>query len=115
MVEKPRLFAKRQQGIAKITPEVDGLLTCSALLRQMREGTQCLLKVPHSFAVGRPRQSLLPCLSTVRQGLVPHLPSQGMVGQAFDLLGHPLARLCRRRTQPVPRDCVGGGGSAASV
>ena len=62
----------------------------SRCLRQMREGAERLLKVPHGLAVGRPRHGLLPRLPAVRQGLVPHLPPQGMVGQAFDLLGHPV-------------------------
>ena len=56
----------------------------------MREGTERLLEVPHGLAVGRPRQGLLPRLPAVRQGLVPHLAPQGMVRQAFDLLGHPV-------------------------
>ena len=68
-------------------------MACSrvcALLRQMREGTERLLEVPHGLAVGRPRHGLLPGLPAVRQGLVPHFAPQGMVGQAFDLLGHPV-------------------------
>ena len=56
----------------------------------MREGTERLLEVPHGLAVGRPRHGLLPRLPAVRQGLVPHLAPQGMVRQAFDLLGHPV-------------------------
>ena len=56
----------------------------------MREGTERLLEVPHGLAVGRPRHGLLPRLPAVRQGLVPHLAPQGMMGQAFDLLGHPV-------------------------
>ena len=63
----------------------------SRCLRQMREGTERLLEVPHGLAVGRPRHGLLPRLPAVRQGLVPHLAPQGMVGQAFDLLGQPVA------------------------
>ena len=77
---------RRAQG----EPEIDGLLACVALLRQMREGTERLLEVPHGLAVGRPRHGLLPRLPAVRQGLVPHLAPQGMVGQAFDLLGQPV-------------------------
>ena len=57
----------------------------------MREGTERLLEGPHGLAVGRPRHGLLPRLPAVRQGLVPHLPPQGMVGQPFDLLGYPLS------------------------
>ena len=77
---------RRAQG----EPEIDGLLARVACLRQMREGAERLLEVPHGLAVGRPRQGLLPCLPAVCQGLVPHLAPQGMVRQAFDLLGHPV-------------------------
>ena len=80
----------RQERRAQGKPEIDGLLDGVALLRQMREGTERLLEIPHGLAVGRPRHGLLPRLPAVRQGLVPHLPPQGMMGQAFDLLGHPL-------------------------
>ena len=69
-------------------------MACSRVSRclwQMREGTERLLEVPHGLAVGRPRQGLLPRLPAVYQGLVPHFAPQGMVGQAFDLLGHPLS------------------------
>ena len=62
----------------------------SRVLRQMREGTERLLEGPHGLAVGRPCHGLLPRLPAVRQGLVPHLAPQGMVGQPFDLLGHPV-------------------------
>ena len=77
---------RRAQG----KPEIDGLFACVTLLWQMREGTERLLKVPHGLAVGRPRHGLLSRLPAVRQGLVPHLSPQGVVGQAFDLLGYPV-------------------------
>ena len=79
-----------QERRAQGEPEIDGLLARVALLRQMREGAERLLEVPHGLAVGRPRHGLLPRLPAVRQGLVPHLAPQGMVRQAFDLLGHPV-------------------------
>ena len=53
----------------------------------MREGTERLLEVPHGLTVGRPRHGFSPRLPTVRQSLIPHLASQGMVGQPLDLLG----------------------------
>ena len=81
--KSPDGMERRAQG----EPEIDGLLARVALLWQMREGTERLLEVPHSLAVGRPRHGLLPGLPAVCQGLVPHLAPQGMVGQAFDLLG----------------------------
>ena len=54
-------------------------------------GPERLLEGPHGLAVGRPRHGLLPRLPAVGQGLVPHLAPQGMVGQAFDLLGQPVS------------------------
>ena len=83
-------IARWTERQAQGEPEIDGLLARVARLRQMREGTERLLEVPHGLAVGRPRQGLLPRLPAVRQGLVPHLAPQGMVRQAFDLLGHPV-------------------------
>ena len=74
---------RRAQG----EPEIDGLLARRARLRQMREGAERLLEVPHGLAVGRPRHGLLPRLLAIGQRLVPHLAPHGMVGQAFDLLG----------------------------
>ena len=40
---------------AQRQPEIDGLLTRVARLRQMREGTERLLKVPHGLTVGPTR------------------------------------------------------------
>ena len=68
-------------------------MACSRVSRcsgRCGEGAERLLEVPHGLAVGRPRQGLLPRLPAVRQGLGPHLPPQGMMGQPFDLLGHPV-------------------------
>ena len=42
----------RSERRAQGKPEVDGLLTGLALLRQMREHTERLLEVPHRLAVG---------------------------------------------------------------
>ena len=73
----------------------------------MGEGTERLLERPHSCAVRRPRHCLLPRLPAVRQGLVPHLASQGVVGQALDLLGQSVGiQLLQGRdnagVQPAP-------------
>src|SRR5262249_22541942 len=54
----------------------------------MWEGAERLLEVPHGLAVGRPRHGLLSGLPEVHQGLVPHVALQGVMRQAFDLLGH---------------------------
>jgi len=57
----------------------------------MGEGAERLLEGPYCFAVGRPRQGFLSCLPAVRQCLLPHLSSHGMVGQAFHLLDDPVS------------------------
>ena len=73
----------------------------------MREGLEGLLEGGHRLAergaVLGPGASLL----AVGHGLVPHLAPQGMVRQAFDLLGHPvggerLDGLDQARVQPPP-------------
>src|SRR4029453_15460931 len=56
----------------------------------MWEDTERLLEAPHGLAVCRPRHGLLSRLSAVRQGLVPHLPPQGMMGAAFHLPCPPI-------------------------
>jgi hypothetical protein len=66
-----------------------------------------LLTVPHSLTVGRACQGLLARLPAIRQGLVSHLPPQGVVGQAFDLLvqavpGERLKDLDNPRVQGAP-------------
>ena len=58
----------------------------------MRQGMQRLVEIPHGLKVGRPRHGPFSRLPEVHQGFVPYLSPQGMVGQAFDLLGHPVGR-----------------------
>ena len=62
------------------------------MLGQVREGLEGLLEGGHRLAergaVVGPGAGLL----AVGHGLVPHLAPQGMVRQAFDLLGHPVGR-----------------------
>jgi hypothetical protein len=89
--EDPFPLSQREERSAQVETEIDGLREGITRLRQTPEGTERLLEVLHGLAVGRACHGLLPRLPAVRQGLVPHLPPQGMVGQAFDLLGHPVA------------------------
>src|SRR5687767_8502412 len=77
--EDPPKISQRAERIAQGEPEINGLLVRGALLWQMREGAEGLLEGPHSLAVGRPRQGLVPRLPRVCQGLVPHLSTQGMM------------------------------------
>jgi hypothetical protein len=51
-----------------------------ARLRQMCEDAERLLEARHGLAIGRPRHGLVLHLPAVRQGLVPHLAPQGMMG-----------------------------------
>ena len=79
-----------RRAYAQGEPEVDGLLRVSRRSGRCGEGAERLLKGPHRLTGGRPRHGLLPRLAAVRQGLVPHLAPQGMVGQPFHLLGQPV-------------------------
>src|SRR5262249_53802550 len=84
------IVTNRSERRVESKPQIDGLLACVALLRQMMQGAERLLKGLYGLAVGRPRHGLLPGLPEVRQGLVPHFAAQGLVGQAFGLLGPPV-------------------------
>ena len=86
----PGEVARRPERRAQGEPEVDGLLACVARLRQMREGRQRLLEVPHGLAVGRSRHVLLPRLPAVGHRFLPYLTSQGVVGQSVNLFGLPV-------------------------
>jgi hypothetical protein len=91
--DAPRV-PRRQEGIMQDEPEIDGLLTLIPCLRQMWEGTECLLEIPRSLAVGRLRYGLVPGLSAVCQGFVPHLTPQGMVREALDMFGEAVPGGC---------------------
>ncbi len=64
----------------QVTPQIDSLLMQRALLRQMLQGSEGLFVTPDGFARRRALHSLCPGLPTVEEGLVPHLPADGMVG-----------------------------------
>ena len=98
--DTPRV-ARRRSAERRASRRSMACSRVSRCLRQMREGAERLLEVPHGLAVGRPRHGLLPRLPAVRQGLVPHLTPQGMVGQAFDLLGSA----GHQRALRGPRQC----------
>jgi hypothetical protein len=67
-------------------PQIDGLLTQRALFRQMLKGRQSLFVTAHGCARRRALHGLCPSLPAVHQGLVPQLSTDGMVGEAFDLI-----------------------------
>ena len=52
----------------------------------MLQGRQGLFVTPHGFAGRRALHRLRPGLPAIPEGLVPHLPAHGMVGQAFNLV-----------------------------
>jgi len=70
--------------------QINSLLACVAPLWEVLQRRQGALIVLHGLTMGRPSHGLLPCLPAVREGLVPYLPAQSMVRQAFDLFS-PLA------------------------
>ncbi len=67
------MLPEAHAGTAQVTPQINGLLTQRALLRQMLKDCQGLFVTPHGFATRRALHGLRPRLLTIRQGLVPHL------------------------------------------
>jgi hypothetical protein len=56
----------------------------------MREGTERPLEIPYGLAMGRLCHSLLPGLSAIHQGLVPHLTLGKVMGQLRIMLLQPV-------------------------
>jgi len=56
----------------------------------MREGSERLLKAADRFSVGSTRGSLRTRPTEVVDGLVPDLATEGMMGEAIDVLGQPI-------------------------
>ena len=88
--------------------EIEGQLPGVAVLWQVREGLEGLIKGGDRLAEGGAVVGPGARLLAVGDGLVPHLAPQGMVRQAFDLLGYPLGRqrlecLNNTRVQPPRR------------
>ena len=94
-VQYTGVLIERQQGVAQIAAQVNGLFQRAARLGAA-PGRQRLLKIPHGFAVRRARHSPGRGLLAVGHGLVPSLTSHGMMGQALHLLGLPLGREGRK-------------------
>ena len=90
--EAPPILSQCAQRACHSEAEIDGQHPGVAVLGQVREGLEGLVEVGHRLAergaVVGPGAGLL----AVGHGLVPHLAPQGMVRQAFDLLGHPVGR-----------------------
>src|SRR5262245_21226851 len=86
--QAPRILTERAEGRAQGKSQIDSLLTCGACLWQMRQGTECLLKIPTGLAMRRTRHGLFPRLLTVGQSLIPHLTPESVVREPFGLLYH---------------------------
>src|SRR5215216_6206561 len=82
------MLAERQERIAEVEAEIDGLLARLLMLRKMPQRDQRLLEAPYRLPVGRARGGLVTGLTEVREGLSPHLASEGMVREGFNLFIH---------------------------
>ena len=86
------MFSQLAQRGSQSEAERDGQPPSVAILGQVREGLEGLVKVGCGLAergaIADPSAGLL----AVGHSLVPRLAPQGMVRQAFDLLDHPLGR-----------------------
>ena len=92
--EAPPMLPQIAQRACRREAEIDGQSPGIAVFGQVCEGLEGLLEGGHRLAergaVVGPGAGLL----AVRHGLVPHLAPQGMMGQPFDLPGHPLPGEC---------------------
>ena len=103
----PPILSQLAQRDSQSEAELDGQPLGVAVLGQVREGLEGLFEGGHRLAergaIPGPGAGLL----AVGHGLVPHLASQGVVRQAFDLLSPPLGRqrlkgLDNARVQEAP-------------
>ena len=90
--QAPPILSHCAQRDSQSEAEIDGQHPGVAVLGQVREGLEGLLEGGHRLAERGAVAGPGPGLLAVGDGLGPHLPPQGMVRQAFDLLGHPLGR-----------------------
>jgi hypothetical protein len=60
VVEEPRLFIERQQGIVQVAPQINGLLQRITVLGELRQGRQGQLKTLYGFVVCRADSGLRP-------------------------------------------------------
>jgi hypothetical protein len=90
----PLILCQWGQRASQSEAEFDGPHLGVAVLGQVCEGLEGLLEGGHSLAERGTVPGLATGLLTVGHGLGPHLASQGVVRQAFDVLGH-LSSECR--------------------
>ena len=107
------MLSERQERIAQVEAEIDGLLARVLMLREMLQRHQRLLEAPDRFPVGRARGGLGTGLTKVREGLSPHLAPEGMVRQAFNLfiqaVGRQAVRWPRQSGRGGRADAPGAG------
>ena len=84
-----RQLAEHIQRCPQLEEEVDRLLPPLATVRESGQRRPRLLQAGHRLAVGRAGECLGPGLPEVRDRLLPHLASPGVVGQPLDVFGQP--------------------------
>ena len=88
------VFPEGKQRITQVQTEINILRHPVVAFRKVLEGIESLLKISYRLSVGRMCHRFGSGLSSVGDGLVPHLTPYGVVGQSLDLLGRPVA--CER-------------------
>jgi hypothetical protein len=90
MLQDRRELSESDERTSGLEPDVDGALTMDAVLGAMREGCHRLLEPRQCLPVGRASGGLRSGLVTVRDGLLPYLSLQSMMGQTLDLFDDPV-------------------------
>ena len=91
------MLSELKEGKVEVEPQVDGLLARVPHVGEMLEGDQRLLKRRHGLPRGRARKRLHASLMEVRDGFLPHLAPERVVGEPFDLLGQAVGNDCLER------------------
>jgi hypothetical protein len=97
------IFSLCLQRACQCEADLDGQYPGVTVLGQVREGLQGLLEGGHLLAKRSVAVGYGAGLLVVSHSLVPHLAPQGMVRQAFDMLGQPLRR---QRLKGLDQACV---------
>src|SRR4029450_762410 len=77
--------------IAQVQPEIDGLCTRGATVREPLQDLQGLLIASYRLLIRRTRFCLSTCLPQVGKRFVPDFASEGMIGEVFDLFAQPVS------------------------
>ena len=90
VVPHARPLGERKKRVPEVDADVDGQLGRLPGLGEAAEGPERLLQVGNGLAIGGPRHGPEPRLAEIRDRLLPHLPAQGVMGEAVGLLGDAL-------------------------